>query len=96
VRWIWLSGPLFFVFLSVVILILTIISSSSSSSRKQYLFKTSILAVLFHGLEGWNVSDLQTEPDGQKKTDYELLQLANGMRVSSRKNDEGSLKLKKE
>jgi hypothetical protein len=92
VRWIWLSGPLFVVFLSVVILILTIINSS----RKQYLFKTSILAVLFHGLEGWNISDSQTEPDGRRKTDHELLQLAKGMRVSLRKNDEGSLKLKKE
>jgi hypothetical protein len=92
VRWIWLSGPLFIVTLSIVLLIITIITSS----RKQYLFKTSILAVLFHGLEGWYIADSQTETDGRKKTDVELLKIAKGMRVSLLKNQEGSLKLKKE
>ncbi|KAF2796181.1 hypothetical protein K505DRAFT_1967 [Melanomma pulvis-pyrius CBS 109.77] len=92
VHWPWLIGPLSMVILSVIFLVLTIVESS----RKPYLFKTSIMAVLFHGLEGWDLSGSQAEIDGRKKTERGLLMQAKEMRVRLRQNEEGSLKLKKE
>lgn len=92
VQWLWLIGPLSMVVLSILVLVLTIVKSS----RKPYLFKTSIIAVLFHGLEGWDLSDSQTDIDGRKKTERGLLMQAKEMRVRLRQNEEGSLKLKKE
>jgi hypothetical protein len=47
------------------------------------------MAVLFHGLEGWDVS-------GSQVTDRELVYRAKMMTAVFRRNDEGSLKLRKE
>ncbi|KAK3078411.1 hypothetical protein LTS18_007577, partial [Coniosporium uncinatum] len=49
VRWGWLSLPLLMTLMANVLLIMSIISSAS----RPELFKSSILAVMFHGLRGW-------------------------------------------
>jgi hypothetical protein len=91
VRWLWFSGPIAMVLFSVVFLVLTIMKSS----KKEYLFKTSILAILFHGLENWELHSIKVEIDG-RKTNKALSKLAKGMKVRLSENDEGILKLKKE
>ncbi|KAH7116104.1 hypothetical protein B0J11DRAFT_584137 [Dendryphion nanum] len=47
VHWVWMGLPLSLVVFSVLVLVSTMLESS----RKRYLLKTSILAVLYHGLE---------------------------------------------
>jgi len=92
VRWRWIIGPLSMVFVSTVFLVLTIVSSS----RKQYLFKTSILAVLYHGFERRDTSSSEAEIDGGRKTGQELYVRSKDVRVRLGNDKEGSLKLKKE
>jgi hypothetical protein len=79
------------VLLSILFLILTIVKSN----RREYRFKTSILAILFHRLEGGSeVRNAQAEMDGDR-INTAVLKLAKGMKVRLRENDEGNLKLKK-
>jgi hypothetical protein len=82
---------LLLVLVSIVFLTLKILEPS----RRQYLCKTSIMVVLFYGLEGWNVSDSQSGGAVQTATDTELHARAKAMTAEFRKNDEGSLKPKK-
>jgi hypothetical protein len=79
------------VLVSIVFLTLKILQSS----RRQYPCKTSVMVILCYGLEGWNVSDSQSGGAVQTATDTELLARAKAMTAEFRKNDEGSLKLKK-
>jgi hypothetical protein len=92
IRWLWFSGPLSMVLLSILFLIMTILKSS----RREYRFKTSILAILFHRLEsGCEVQNSQAEMDGDK-IDTAVLKLAKSMKVRLRENNKGNLKLKKD
>ena len=54
VRWPWALTPCLIVVSSLVFLIATIINSKG----KEPLFKSSVLAGYFHGLEGWSVEEL--------------------------------------
>lgn len=54
VRWVWLVLPLFLVVFSALFLLLT----AMRSRRKLYLYKTSILPLLFHPVNGLQKKDL--------------------------------------
>lgn len=54
VNWLWIILPAALVVLSVVFLLLTILTNKRQRLR---LWKTSLLAVLFHGLDGWTSVD---------------------------------------
>lgn len=90
VRWEWLIMPLSIVLLSMLFLVLTVAQNRNGDHR----FKSSILAALFHGLEGWNADELRVEKrkGDKKERDSTLLIKADRMKVVLRKNDEGVLK----
>lgn len=92
VRWAWFVLPLSVVLTSILFLFVTIFQSRT----KPYLFKTSIIAVLFHGLEGWDISAVQVESNKRRVTYDELMEKSGTMTVRFRENEEGSWKLKKE
>lgn len=54
VNWLWIILPAALVVLSVAFLLLTILTNRRQRLR---LWKTSLLAVLFHGLDGWTSMD---------------------------------------
>ncbi|KAF2870097.1 hypothetical protein BDV95DRAFT_608119 [Massariosphaeria phaeospora] len=93
VHWPWLIIPLSIVALAIIFLILTVVHSS----RKPYLFKSSILPVLFHGPLGGDMADA-TMPAmfGKRWTYGHLSALSQNMRATLGKDEEGSLKLKLE
>ena len=92
IRWIWMAMPLSIVFISIMFFVLTIFESS----KRPYVFKTSIIAVLFHGLEGWDVSGSQFSGGRESVTDRELVYRAKMMTAAFKRNEEGSLKLRRE
>lgn len=63
------------------------------STTKPYLFKSPILAVLLHGLEGWDLSEMQL--DGSRVTYHELQEQSKSMVAKLRRDESGSWKLKK-
>jgi hypothetical protein len=99
VQWIWFSMPLFLVVSSTLLLVFT----ARRSSKKKYLFKSSALAVVFHGLEQ-EASDFE-EPDmgkdsvdarlGGKVTSAMLNKMARDYKVRLGTNAKGELKLLK-
>jgi hypothetical protein len=102
VRWPWFILPLTTVLVTFLFLALTIAKSRS----QPYLFKTSIMAVLFHGLEGWDLSGAQAagrsatgmgEGGARKRVvDDELVERSKMMIARLEENDKGSLKLKRD
>jgi hypothetical protein len=92
VRWEWFIMPLFLVVASNVFLCLTIFHSR----KHPYLFKNSVMAILFHGLEGWEAHDLIPAKRPGKETFHDIMDTAGRMRASLRRNSDGVLKLKKE
>jgi len=82
VRWGWLSLPLLMTLLANVLLFMSIISSASRSE----LFKSSILAVMFHGLRGWQRDQLQVR---RPETVDALESTAKGMRTELRRDPDG-------
>lgn len=55
VQWAWLALPILVVLLAAVILSISILLSKEGA---QIVWKSSPLALLFHGLSGWNPADL--------------------------------------
>ena len=92
VRWTWFIMPLLLVMASSIFLAMTIYRSRKSP----YLFKNSVMAVLFHGLHDPDKQDVLLRSVSKKQT-YEGLTIEAGtMRVSFGKDEEGYLRLKKE
>ncbi|KAF2466299.1 uncharacterized protein BDR25DRAFT_268730 [Lindgomyces ingoldianus] len=98
VRWQWLIIPLATVVATVVFFFFTVLESG----RARILFKSSALAALFHGLEGWSGEELKYTEVGVKEGGREqetakgLARRAEGMRAALRRNGEGVLKFVKQ
>ena len=61
----------------------------------RYLFKSSALAPLFHGLEGWHNSELDVGQRGGRETDKDLLIKAATMQAMLREGADRRLKFVK-
>jgi hypothetical protein len=77
VRWLWLVFPSALVALGVVFLGLTMLTNRRRGLR---LWKSSILAILFHGLEGFIGED--EDEDDRFATASRMDRAARGMEVS--------------
>jgi hypothetical protein len=75
---------------------LFLLLTALSSRNRGYLFKNSILAVLFHGMDGWDVADYLQLMTMTQETDHELKAAVEPLKASLRRNDEGLLKLKRD
>jgi hypothetical protein len=94
VRWAWFIMPLSLVIASNVLLYLTM-----WRSRKQsYLYKNSILATLFHGLDGWETQELVAQRTGRsrRETHEDMTRTSRGMVAVLKEDGDGYLKLKRE
>ncbi|KAI4674050.1 uncharacterized protein J4E88_008517 [Alternaria novae-zelandiae] len=92
VRWAWLAYPLALLVYSALFLSLTALGSR----RRSYLFKNSILAVLVHGLEGWDAADCPELLTVAKERISDLKRALGPAKVSLAENDDGLLKLKRD
>jgi hypothetical protein len=86
VRWPWLILPILETLLAAVLLIMSIIMNRGRS----YLYKSSSIALLFHGLEGWKESEL---PVQGVETPEHLEEKAKTLKAVLTRGTEGSLKL---
>lgn len=92
VRWEWFILPLSSVLLSTVFLLLTALQSA----RKPYLYKTSLVATLFHGLEGWSKDEMRSQTKWKKQeTGWDLLKVAEKSNAKFARNPDGDLKILK-
>jgi hypothetical protein len=85
VRWPWLILPLVETLLASLLLITSIVIGAG-----QPLWKNSVTATLFHGLEGWSDQDLVVP---KYESSGSLDRMAKGMDVELARNGEGVLKL---
>jgi hypothetical protein len=92
VRWVWFIMPLSLVVASNIILFLMI----HRSGKKPFLYKNSILATLFHGLDGWEMHELVSATATGRETFNDMLDTSRGMVASLKKDEDGYLKLKRE
>ncbi|KAF2470249.1 uncharacterized protein BDR25DRAFT_343429 [Lindgomyces ingoldianus] len=92
VRWCWMILPLSTTILTVIFFASTVIRST----RKPYLFKSSILALLIHGLEGWDVSSGEERFDSTRVTESKLLVQAESITATLQRNEGGIWKLRTE
>ncbi|KAI4706553.1 hypothetical protein J4E89_008620 [Alternaria sp. Ai002NY15] len=92
VRWAWLAYPLALLVYSTLFLLLTALGSR----RRSYLFKNSILAVLVHGLEGWDAADCPELLTVAKERNSDLKRALESAKASFAENDDGLLKLKRD
>jgi hypothetical protein len=90
VRWPWFIMPLSLVLASNILLCLTIYHSRKS----RYLYKNSIMAILFHGLEGWEAHELLPVQQG-RETHRDIMDTSERMVASLRRGKDGILKLKR-
>lgn len=58
VRWEWMTLPLAVLVMSVAYLVTTI---AANGARRERIWKSSSLALLYHGLNGWSHEDLRAE-----------------------------------
>jgi hypothetical protein len=86
--------PLSLVVASNVLLYVTIYRSRG----KPYLYKNSILATLFHGLDGWETHELvATRTRGSRReTHRDMTRTSRGMVALLREDENGYLRLKRE
>jgi hypothetical protein len=96
VNWAWFAMPLALIFLSILFLLLTALQSAG----KSYLFKTSLLAVLFHGLEDLDTGSLVGKEEheggaGFRETRRDLIEKAERCKVRLGRNKDGHLKIVK-
>jgi hypothetical protein len=93
VRWVWLIMPLSVFLISTVFMIYTVVRCW----KIPYLYKTSSLATLFHGLEVAAFEDFEKNfEEHEKETDDDMFKIAEKMRVRLGHDGNGRLKLKKE
>jgi hypothetical protein len=84
--------PLSLVVSSNIILFLII----HRSRKKSFLYKNSILATLFHGLEGWEIHELVSATASGRETFEDMLDTSKSMMASLKKDENEYLKLKRE
>ena len=89
VHWGWMIMPISIVIASSIFLLLTIVKSS----KKPYLFKTSILAALFHGLRERDVSGFPVLTRAGRVVSKDLVKESEAIVVTLKRNNEGILKL---
>lgn len=89
VHWGWIIMPISIVILSTIFLVLTIVESR----KKPYLFKTSILATIFHGLEERSVSDVSALTETNRVVSKDLVRESETIVVKLKRNNEDMLKL---
>jgi hypothetical protein len=92
VRWEWFIVPISLVVGSNIFLCLTIYHNR----KNPYLYKNSVMAILFHSLEGWHAHELIPAKKPGKETYADIVNTAGNMRASFRRNSDGVLKLKRE
>lgn len=93
VRWVWLIMPLSVLFISTVFMIQTVVRSW----KIPYLYKTSSLATLFHGLDVAAFEDYEKKfKEQEKEMDNDIFEIAKKMSVRLGQDRDGRLKLKKE
>ena len=83
VRWIWLSLPALVVLLANALLLVSILLNGQ---RRTVLWKSSSLALLFHGLEGWHRCELDGDKASQIESD------ARSMRAQLQRNPNDELR----
>lgn len=93
VRWAWLACPVAIVVLATCLLIVSMVQSSS----KPLLLKSSPLAYLFHGLDGWSKNELEltSRRAGMRETPQQLCKIAEGMNARLKRNADGEYKFAK-
>jgi hypothetical protein len=82
----------------VVLSAFLLICTAVGSAWKPYLFKGSLLAMLFHEIDGWDAEELRVErQDGKKGREMngEVLKMAQGMRGCLGRNGDGDMKILK-
>ncbi|KAF2113674.1 hypothetical protein BDV96DRAFT_688637 [Lophiotrema nucula] len=92
VRWPWLIMPLSMVIFTGAFLINTI----TQSRRRPYRYKSSIVALLLHGLDGWTDKELEGLEIKNSANSHSLTRAARTMQVALQKNEAGRLKFIKE
>jgi hypothetical protein len=92
VRWPWFIMPLCLVAAANVFIAMTIYRSRQSP----YLFKNSVMAVLFHGLQDSEKQEILLASVSKKQTHEGLTTELSTLRVSFRKDKNGVLRLEKE
>jgi hypothetical protein len=98
VRWVWMILPLALVLLGLVFFALTVLEGR----KKGYLLKTSVLAVMFYGLEarewgaGGDGEEEEEEVAKERARENGLAREAKRIRVAFVRGDDGGMKLKRE
>lgn len=92
VNWPWLIVPMVVLIISALLLIFT----THGGSQQGFLFKASILAVLFHGWQGEIRDDADGKEKGKWETEETLLRKGNNVRAVLKRDAFGDLKLVKE
>ncbi|KAK8209881.1 hypothetical protein IWZ01DRAFT_542657 [Phyllosticta capitalensis] len=87
VRWAWIVLPATLVLLGAIFLALTVMLNSATSGKSATpLWKSSLVPLLFHGLEGWTQEELRTEKAA------EMLVASESMKARLQKNEDGDAK----
>ncbi|KAF2136589.1 uncharacterized protein K452DRAFT_362416 [Aplosporella prunicola CBS 121167] len=81
IRWCWLILPGSLVFLTIVLFVL---ATLQGTKRNTPLWKSCLVPFLFHGLQGWDESEISAE--SQK----DMIQQAKSMEVRLSENENGS------
>jgi hypothetical protein len=89
-RFEWLVSPFSLIAFTTLFLIATIIKSK----RRPYVFKNSILAVLFHGLEGIERIQYRRPFRSNQETDHDLKEAAKSFEGFLTRNNSRLLKIK--
>jgi hypothetical protein len=98
VRWVWMILPLAVVLLGLVFFALTVLEGR----KKEYLLKTSVLAIMFYGLEAreWGSRDeiegVEAEIAKERARENGLAREAKGIMVAFVRGEDGGMKLKRE
>ena len=75
---------------------LLLVFTAHGSSHQGFLFKASILAVLFHGWHGEIGENVDAKDKGKRETENTLLRKGNKVQAILRRDRHGDLKLVKE
>ncbi|KAK8242124.1 hypothetical protein HDK77DRAFT_274380 [Phyllosticta capitalensis] len=87
VRWAWFVLPAALVLLSAIFLALSVtINSATAGKTPTPLWKTSLVPLLFHGLEGWSRDELRIESEADMSV------AAHSMKARLQKNEDGDAK----
>jgi Protein of unknown function (DUF3176) len=93
VKWPWLVWPATLTIVGSIILLLCILQGQ----RQDTLFKSSALALLFHGLYGFNETDLKiSRHRGGREDNGTLEETARGLRAKFEPDEDGVLKFVKQ